>query len=214
MEDGSLGALVESGEARSELRSLAVAHAAGKRWILVGGGSRDAFDGERARVVAAAALGRARELGARSLCWELPHKVPDAVAGAIVEGTLLTAYRYTAFKSDPGADRAPAELIVSAHHDVAAAVELGRVGAEAANRVRDLHERAAERDDAGGAGRARAGAAGRQRRGVGARGDRGRRDGRVRRGRPGLGERAAADHASATSRRRRPVRSWGSWARR
>ena len=55
------------------------------------------------------ALGRARELGARSLCWELPHKVPDAVAGALVEGTLLAAYRYTAFKSEPGEDRAPAE---------------------------------------------------------------------------------------------------------
>ena len=136
--DGGLGALVDAGEARSELRSLAVAHAAGKRWILVGGGSRDAFDGERARLVAAAALGRARELGARSLCWELPHKVPDAVAGALVEGTLLAAYRYGDFKSDPGEDRAPAELIVSAHHDVARAVELGRVGAEAANRARDL----------------------------------------------------------------------------
>ncbi len=136
--DGTLGALVESGEARSEPRSLAVAHAAGKRWILVGGGSRDAFDGERARVVAAAALGRARELGARSLCWELPHKVPDAVAGALVEGTLLAAYRYADFKSEPGEDRAPAELIVSAHHDVARAVELGRVGAGAANRARDL----------------------------------------------------------------------------
>ncbi|MEZ0292064.1 MAG: M17 family metallopeptidase, partial [Solirubrobacteraceae bacterium] len=127
-----------AGEARSKLRSLAVAHAAGKRWILVGGGSRDPFDGERARLVGAAALGRARELGARSLCWELPHKVPDAVAGALVEGTLLAAYRYSAFKSDPGEDRAPAELIVSAHHDVARAVELGRVGAEAANRARDL----------------------------------------------------------------------------
>ena len=136
--DGALGALVDSGEARPELRSLAVAHAAGKRWILVGGGSRDGFDGERARLVAAAALGRARELGARSLCWELPHKVPDAVAGAIVEGTLLAAYRYADFKSDPGEDRAPAALIVSAHHDVARPVELGRVGAVAANRARDL----------------------------------------------------------------------------
>ena len=138
VEGEALGALVASGEARPELRSLAVAHAAGKRWILVGGGSRDDFDGERARLIAAAALRRARELGARSLCWELPHKVPDAVAGAIVEGTLLAAYRFVEFKSGPVENRAPAELIVSAHHDVARAVELGRVGAEAANRARDL----------------------------------------------------------------------------
>src|SRR5918998_3320595 len=129
---------VDTGEARSELRSLAVAHAAGKRWILAGGGSRDAFDSERARVLAAAVLARAQELGTRSLCWELPHKVDDEVAGALVEGTVLAAYRYAAFKSEPGRDRAPAELLVSAHHDVSRAVELGRVGAEAANRARDL----------------------------------------------------------------------------
>src|ERR671916_831362 len=116
VDDGALGALVESGEARPELRSLAGAHAAGKRWILAGGGSRDAFDGERARVLAAAVLARAQELGTRSLCWELPHKVDDEVAGALVEGAVL----------------------VSAHHDVSRAVERGRVGAEAANRARDL----------------------------------------------------------------------------
>ena len=78
VEDGALGALVESGEARSEFRALTHAHAAGRRWILIGLGARDDFDAERARIAAAAALGRARELGARTLCWELPHKVPDA----------------------------------------------------------------------------------------------------------------------------------------
>jgi leucyl aminopeptidase len=136
--DGALGALVESGEARSEFRALAHTHAAGRRWILIGLGARDDFDAERARIAAATALGRARDLGARTLCWELPHKVGDAVAGALVEGTLLAAYRYTEFKSDPGEDRAPEALVVSAHHDVAAPVEAGRAGAEAANRARDL----------------------------------------------------------------------------
>ena len=139
VEDGALGALVESGEARSAFRKLTHTHAAGRRWILVGLGARDAFDPERARIAAAVALGRARDLGARTLCWELPHKVPDAVAGALVEGTLLAAYRYTAFKSEPGDDDGgPEALIVSAHHDVAAPVELARVATEAANRARDL----------------------------------------------------------------------------
>jgi len=41
VEDGALGALVESGEARSEFRKLTHAHAAGRRWILVGLGARD-----------------------------------------------------------------------------------------------------------------------------------------------------------------------------
>jgi leucyl aminopeptidase len=138
VEDGALGALVESGEARSEFRSLTHAHAAGRRWILIGLGARDDFDAERARIAAAVALGRARELRTRTLCWELPHKVDAGVAGALVEGTLLAAYRYTAFKSEPGEDRAPEALVVSAHHDVSGAVEVGRVGAEAANRARDL----------------------------------------------------------------------------
>src|ERR687894_2963838 len=138
VEDGALGALVESGEARAAFRKLTHAHAAGRRWILIGLGDRDAFDPERARIAAAVALGRARDLGACTLCWELPHKVPDAVAGALVEGTLLAAYRYTEFKSEPGEERAPEALVVSAHHDVAVPVEAGRAGAEAANRARDL----------------------------------------------------------------------------
>jgi leucyl aminopeptidase len=129
---------VESGEARSEFRKLTHTHAAGRRWILIGLGARDDFDPERARIAAAVALGRARELGTRTLCWELPHKVPDAVAGALVEGTVLAAYRYAAFKSEPGEEREPEALVVSAHHDVAGVVERSAVVAAAANRARDL----------------------------------------------------------------------------
>jgi leucyl aminopeptidase len=36
VEDGALGALVESGEARSGFRKLTHTHAAGRRWILIG----------------------------------------------------------------------------------------------------------------------------------------------------------------------------------
>ena len=139
VEDGALGALVESGEARSGFRKLAVAHAAGKRWILVGLGARDEFDHERARIAAATALGRARELGARVLCWELPHKVGDDVPGALVEGTLLAAYRYSAYKSDPGEDRAPGGADrLGPPRRRGAASRPGAVGAVAANRARDL----------------------------------------------------------------------------
>jgi leucyl aminopeptidase len=138
VDDGALGALVESGEARSEFRKLTHAHAAGRRWILIGLGARDAFEPERARIAAAVALGRARELATRTLCWELPHKVPDAVAGALVEGTVLAAYRYMAFKSAPGEEQGPQALVVSAHHDVAGVVERSAVVAAAANRARDL----------------------------------------------------------------------------
>src|SRR3954467_14229951 len=83
----ALQRLIDSGEARTAFRHVAVAHAADRRWLVVGLGPRDPFDPERARVVAAVALGRAQELGTRALCWELPHHVGEDVAGGFVEGT-------------------------------------------------------------------------------------------------------------------------------
>jgi leucyl aminopeptidase len=139
--DGALQALVDSGEARRGLRKVAVAHADGKRWILVGLGRRDEFDPERARVAAAVAAGRARELASRTLCWEVPHHVSDAHAAALVEGTLLAAYEYRTYKTgaDDDADRATLDtLLVSAHHDVGDAVHAARIATEAANAARDL----------------------------------------------------------------------------
>ena len=89
VEGNALAALVDAGEARPGLRKLAVTHAEGRRFILAGLGSREAFDAERARVVAAVVHGRAAELGTRTLCWELPHHVDDEVAAGLVEGTAL-----------------------------------------------------------------------------------------------------------------------------
>jgi leucyl aminopeptidase len=140
VEGGALQALVDSGEARPAFRKLAVAHAAGHRYILAGLGDRDAFDPERARVAAAGVLARARELGTRSLCWELPHHVEDAHAAALVEGTVLAAYEDRRFKSAQDDDDAAGleELVVSAHHDVSGPVEQAGVVATAVNAARDL----------------------------------------------------------------------------
>src|SRR5262245_11231490 len=44
--DGLLQGLVDSGEARAGLRKLAVTHAGGHRYVLVGLGKRDEFDAE------------------------------------------------------------------------------------------------------------------------------------------------------------------------
>src|ERR687895_1475894 len=133
--DGALQGLVDSGEARAKLRKVAVAHAGGRRYVLAGLGKRDDFDAERARVAAAAVVGRTRELGTRVLCWEVPHHVDPP---GFVEGTLLAAYEYRAYKS--GDDNGPRleELVVSAHHDIASEVERAVVAAEAANAARDL----------------------------------------------------------------------------
>jgi leucyl aminopeptidase len=133
--DGALQALVDSGEARPELRKVAVTHAAGRRYVLAGLGKRAEFDAERARAAAAAVAGRARELGTRALCWEVPHHVEPP---GFVEGTLLAAYEYREHKSGDDGDRRIEELIVSAHHDISAEVARATVATEAANAARDL----------------------------------------------------------------------------
>jgi leucyl aminopeptidase len=140
VDGGALQALVDGGEARRAFRKLAVTHAGGRRYILAGLGDRDAFDPERARVAAATVLGRARELGTEALCWELPHHVEDAHAAALVEGTVLAGYEDRRFKSGADEDEAAGleELVVSAHHDIAAVVDEARVVAEAVNAARDL----------------------------------------------------------------------------
>ena len=96
--DGALTALLDAGEARRSFKHLALSHAQDHRYLLVGLGERAAFDGERARVAAAAVEGRARELGTRTLCWEVPHHVDDGVVRGLVEGTLLHAYRFDRYK--------------------------------------------------------------------------------------------------------------------
>ena len=138
LDEPALQALIDSGEAKPGLRKLAVAHENGRRVVLVGVGKRDELDHERARVAAAAAAGRARELGARSLSWAVPSA--DGVAGAVVEGTLLALYRFDEFKSsndDDGTEIGSVE-IASADGVDPQAVESGRVRAVAQNAARDL----------------------------------------------------------------------------
>ena len=64
VDGGLLQALVDSGEAKPGLRKLAVTHAGGKRYVLAGLGTREAFDAERARVAAASPRSRARSSAA------------------------------------------------------------------------------------------------------------------------------------------------------
>src|SRR3954452_13057494 len=142
---GELNALLDAGEAKRVLHKVALTHAGGRRWLVAGLGARDEFDPERARVAAGGVIARARELGARSLCWELPHHVSDAHAAAFVEGSVMGAYEFTMFKSGGEDDDGVklGELIVSAHDDVAGSVETGRVVGESVNLTRDLQNRPA-----------------------------------------------------------------------
>jgi leucyl aminopeptidase len=141
LDEPELQELVDSGEAKGGLKKLAVAHVGGTRVIVAGLGKRGEFDSENARIAAAAAAGRASELGTRSLSWATP--TPD-VAGALVEGTLLKLYKFDRFKSKKddsdgdSADGVQSLEISSADADVAEAVNRARIAVDAQNRTRDL----------------------------------------------------------------------------
>jgi leucyl aminopeptidase len=139
LEGAPLQALVDAGEARAAPKRVAHTHAGGTRWLVVGLGKREDFDAERARVGAGVAHGRAKELGARTLCWEVPHDVSDAVAAGLVEGTVLAAYDFDRYKTrqEDGGSGLEA-LMISAHHDLGAVVAEATVVAEAQNAARDL----------------------------------------------------------------------------
>lgn len=93
-----VGELLSSGEARASFRSLGLTHAEGKRWLTVGLGTREDFTAERARVAAAVARERARELSTKVLCWQAPDAQDDIVA-ALVQGTTLADYSFDSHKS-------------------------------------------------------------------------------------------------------------------
>ena len=133
--DPALQSLVESGEANSGSGKVAVAHEGGKRVLIAGLGKRDELNPEAARLAASAAAARAREVGTKALSWA----VPDGVAGAIVEGTLLRLYRFDRFKSGDDDDNNGVQTLELAGEDVAEdEVERARIAADAQNRARDL----------------------------------------------------------------------------
>jgi leucyl aminopeptidase len=139
--DPALQRLVELGEAKPGLKKVAVAHedapGGGQRRVLIAGlGKREEFDAERARVAAAVAAARAKELGAVSLSWAAPAGV--GVSAGLVEGTLLKLYSFDRFKSSKDEDDVVESLEVSGDDIDRAEVERARVGALAANAARDL----------------------------------------------------------------------------
>jgi leucyl aminopeptidase len=143
LDDPALQRLVELGEAKRALKKVAVAHedapGGGQRRVLIAGlGARNRFGPEQARVAAAAAAGRAKELGAVSLSWADPGG--DGVGAALVEGTLLKQYSFDRFKSQSNGDgdNGMESLEIAGESVDADQVELGRVSAVAANAARDL----------------------------------------------------------------------------
>jgi leucyl aminopeptidase len=163
-----IGELLASGEARRSRKALAVGHADGKRWLIVGLGAREDFTPERARVVAAGARERAREISTRVLCWQAPtssresDSVDPEVVAALVQGTALADYSFLQHKSQAldtpkgastlkGTGERDAEakpkrlegLIVTGDGDLQTIVGDAGIVSEAVNEARDLQNRPA-----------------------------------------------------------------------
>jgi leucyl aminopeptidase len=143
LDDPALQRLVDLGEAKRALKKVAVAHedapGGGVRRVLIAGlGARDEFGAEQARVAAAAAAARAKELGAVSLSWAAPQA--DGVAGALVEGTLLKLYSFNRFKSksNDNGNGGVESLEIAGEGVDSDEVERARIAAVAANAARDL----------------------------------------------------------------------------
>ena len=133
-------------------KSLALTHAEGKRWLLVGLGARADFTPERARVAAAVASARAREISTRALCWATPvtaRHPPRRSRPRSSRARSSRDYRFERHKSaTDGASRrgrsaeaARAPDRRRRRTDSAAAVAEAAVLGEAVNRARDLQNR-------------------------------------------------------------------------
>jgi leucyl aminopeptidase len=136
--------LLARGEARTVSRHLAVTHLDGVPLIVIGLGDRSAFHAEGARRVAATVVRRAQELGVGHLAWQLPPVAAaeaTEIAEALVVGSELAAYRYTALR--PAATEAEVQLtrmtvVGAAEPKLAGAVARAATLAAAQNRARDL----------------------------------------------------------------------------
>jgi leucyl aminopeptidase len=112
------------------------------RAVVVGLGSREDFEPERARVAAALATREAASHEARAVAWAVPQDGGAATAAALVEGTILAAYRFDRYKA-PAEDEPSSRiesLTLLGGAELSASAESARVAAEAANRARELQD--------------------------------------------------------------------------
>ena len=126
------------------------AAAPAERVLLAGAGKRDDGDDEALRRAVGSAVRKAESLGVSELAAALPHGAAGdraTVARALVEGAVLAAWDYRELKAGPGEDDEPVvrldavSLLAEDDADadgLRAAVDVGRIVAEAENLAREL----------------------------------------------------------------------------
>jgi len=144
---GELSEMRGAGDVRATLERTTLLRAdAPERLLVVGLGKREELDAERLRIAAALAANEAASYEARRIAWALPEgagELRERYAAAIVEGTLLAAFRFDRYKSHADEDRPSVRLerLILAGGDAASfrdAVEVAAVASRAANRTREL----------------------------------------------------------------------------
>jgi len=143
---GALRSLLASGDFAGRSGESALLYAPGvqaKRVLVVGLGSADALDSRAARLAAAAAARRARDLGAERLALALSERIErePALARAVGEGLVTGHHRHTAYLSDGGKPAlATVELLASGKPEsvVREALAAGVARGEAVCLARDL----------------------------------------------------------------------------
>ena len=137
---GWLAGAPGAGDVRAEFEKLTVLRpgpGAPERVLVVGLGSNEEFDAERARVAASFGVQQARRYEAATLAWEVPGD--RGIAAALTGGTILSAYRFDRLKRESEeSDDGPRELLLHGAEGADEVVEVARVAALAANRARDL----------------------------------------------------------------------------
>lgn len=95
---------------------------------------------EAVRILAARALGHARDFGLREVCFVLAGPAGPDHAAAVAEGAALGGYRFTRYRKDPGKPPPSVRILVGedALEETARAVEAARSLAVEVNRARDL----------------------------------------------------------------------------
>jgi leucyl aminopeptidase len=134
--NGAIGDLLKSGDLRGKHNEMAVLYSRGTlptpRVIVVGLGKRDEISMDKIRQAAASGAKKARELGCKSIAYEMFGADGDS-AQAMIEGALLGLYRWRANHTTP-VDRGDLESITLAESD-AAKISAIQAGADAGRAI-------------------------------------------------------------------------------
>jgi leucyl aminopeptidase len=134
-------------DARGGFRKLALLHpGTPARLLVLGLGDPAELDAEKFRVLGALLAKQARGYEAARIAWELGESGPVAgadAASAAAEGAIMAAYRFDRYRAaDPDEPTGPelehVTLAVADAEALTPVLRAARIGAEAANRAREL----------------------------------------------------------------------------